>query len=216
MTKAIIFDLDGLLIDSEIISYKIYKEILKKYGHKYSVEEYAANYSGKTEVKNVTRLIADYGLPLTFEQVFAQVQEIEQQLIREGVNLKPGAKELLACLKENHYKTAIATSSKKERALTILKQHNVVECFDQFVFAEDISRSKPDPDVFLKACSKLVENPESCLVLEDSEAGIQAAHAANIPVICIPDMKVPSANYLEMTEAILKSLDEVINYLKNK
>lgn len=65
----------------------------------------------------------------------------------------------------------------------------------------------------MKACDKISERPQECLVLEDREAGIQAAFLANIPVICIPDMKVPNQHYLDMTKAILDSLDEVIFYL---
>ena len=97
----------------------------------------------------------------------------------------------------------------------ILKQHAIADQFDQFVFAEELTKSKPDPEVFLKACGKLSEKPEACLVLEDSEAGVQAAYAANIPVICIPDMKMPSSTHLNMTKAVLKSLNEAISYLQN-
>lgn len=215
MTNAIIFDLDGLLIDSEIIAYKIYQEILQEYGYEFSVKEYAENYSGKTEIKNVTRIIESYHLPLTLEQGIEKVEVLEKGMIAQGVALKAGEKELLAYLKANGYKTAIATSSITERAMGILKQHGIADQFDQFVFAEELTKSKPDPEVFLKACGKLSEKPEACLVLEDSEAGVQAAYAANIPVICIPDMKMPSSTHLNMTKAVLKSLNEAISYLQN-
>ena len=189
MIKAVIFDLDGLLIDSEIVSYKIYKEILNQFGHSFSIEEYAQNFSGKTEVKNVTNLIDTYNLPWTVEVGLENV------------------------LKDNNLKIAIASSSTRDRALTILRQHNIVGYFDEFVFGNEVEKGKPNPDIFLKACDKISENPEECLVLEDSESGIQAAYSANIPVICIPDMKVPNQRYLNMTKAVLSSLEEVIYYL---
>ena len=214
MIKAVIFDLDGLLIDSEIISYKIYKEILNQFGHDFSIEEYAQNFSGKTEVKNVKNLIDTYRLPLTIEIGLNNVLKIESKFLNQGVNLKTGAKELLAYLKDKGFKTAIASSSTKDRALTILKQHNIIEYFDEFVFGDEVEKGKPSPDIFLKACDKLSEKPEECLVLEDSEAGIQSAYSASIPVICIPDMKVPNEYYLDMTKAVLHSLKEVISYLK--
>ncbi|WP_207711019.1 HAD family hydrolase [Romboutsia sp. CE17] len=213
MIKAVIFDLDGLLIDSEIISYKIYKEILHKFGHDFSIEEYAQNFSGKTEVKNVTNLIDTYNLPWTIEMGLNNVFEIESKFLAKGVALKTGAKELLAYLKDKCFKIAIASSSTEDRALTILKQHNIIEYFDEFVFGHEVEKGKPSPDIFLKACDKLSENPEECLVLEDSEAGIQSAYSAGIPVICIPDMKVPNQNYLDMTKAVLHSLEEVVYYL---
>ena len=213
MIKAVIFDLDGLLIDSEIISYKIYKEILHQFGHNFTIEEYTQNYSGKTEVKNVTNLINTYSLPWTIEKGLDNVYKIENRFIAQGVDLKYGAKELLSYLKDNNFKIAIASSSTRDRALTILKQHNIVEYFDEFVFGNEVEKGKPNPDIFLKACDKLSEKPEKCLVLEDSEAGIQSAYSANIPVICIPDMKVPNDSYLNMTKEVLFSLEEVISYL---
>lgn len=213
MIKAVIFDLDGLLIDSEIISYKIYKEILHQFGHDFSIEEYAQNFSGKTEVKNVTNLIDTYGLPWTVEMGLNNVLEIESKFLAQGVDLKAGAKELLADLKDKCIKMAIASSSTEDRALTILRQHNIIEYFDEFVFGHEVKKGKPNPDIFLKACDKLSEKPEECLVLEDSEVGIQAAYSASIPVICIPDMKVPNHHYLNMTKTVLHSLEEVIYYL---
>ena len=97
--------------------------------------------------------------------------------------------------------------------MTRLKQHNIIEYFDEFVFGNEVEKGKPNPDIFLKACEKLSEKPEECLVLEDSEAGIQSAGSANIPVICIPDMKVPNQHNLNMTKEVLSSLEEVIYYL---
>ena len=94
-----------------------------------------------------------------------------------------------------------------------MRQHNIVEYFDEFVFGNEVKKGKPNPDIFLKACDKISVNPEECLVLEDSESGIQSAYSANIPVICIPDMKVPNQYYLNMTKAVLSSLEEVIYYL---
>lgn len=132
----------------------------------------------------------------------------------QDVELKPGARELLLYLKQNHYKIAIASSSTEKRAINILKQHNIIDSFDEFVFGNDVEKGKPNPEIILKACDKISEKPEECLVLEDSGAGIQAAFSANIPVICIPDMKVPNQHYLNMTKAILNSLDEVISYLE--
>ena len=139
--------------------------------------------------------------------------KIENKLLEQGVDLKSGAKELLRYLKDKGFKIVIASSSTKDRALNILKQHNLIEYFDEFVFGHEVKNGKPNPDIFIKACEKISENPEGCLVLEDSEAGIQSAYSANIPVICIPDMKMPDKSYLDMTKAVLNSLEDVISYL---
>lgn len=215
--KAVIFDMDGLLIDSEIISYKLYQDFLRPYGYEFSVDFYAQNYSGKTAVANMNAIIEKYNLPIDAKEGMAQIAVVEKKYIKEGIDLKFGAKELLKYLKDNNYKIALASSSIKERALTILKSHNIQDYFDEMVFGVEIKRSKPYPDIFLKACQKLNEDPKDCLVLEDSEAGIQAAYSGHVPVICIPDMKKPTEKYSNMTECNLKSLLDVIDYLeKNK
>lgn len=213
MTKAVIFDLDGLLVDTELISYKIYKEILAEIGCEFSLEDYAQKFSGKTVVQNIKHLIETYHLPWSAELGFSKVVEIEGRFVAQGVDLKRGARQLLSFLKENDLKIAMASSSIEERALTILRQHDLVDSFDEFVFGYEVKKGKPAPDIFLKACQKISEKPRDCLVLEDSEAGIQAAFSANIPVIFIPDMKVPNQHYLDMTKATLSSLDKVIAYL---
>jgi HAD superfamily hydrolase (TIGR01509 family) len=215
MTKAVIFDLDGLLVDTEMISFKIYKEILAEVGYEFSLEEYAQKFSGKTELQNINILLDTYHLPWTIELGFNKVVEIENGFLAQGVDLKPGARELLSYLQDNCFKIAMASSSIAERAMSILRQHDIVDSFDEFVFGYEVDKGKPAPDIFLRACEKMSEEPEDCLVLEDSEAGIQAAFSANIPVICIPDMKVPNKKFLDMTKATLKSLVEVIPFLSN-
>lgn len=216
MIRAIIFDFDGLLVDTEIVSYEIYKELMEHLGYEFTKSEYARNYSGKTEIKNVNRLIETYHLPWTTEIGLKKVLEVETRLLDQGVALKQGVKELLSFLKENNYKTGIATSSTKDRAIKILKQHNIIDYFNSFVFGDEVEKGKPNPDIFLKACEKLGEKPENCLILEDSEAGIEAAYLANIPVICIPDMKIPAKQYLEKAISVYQSLDNVIGFLQKE
>lgn len=216
MTKAVIFDLDGLLVDTELIAYQIYKDILEKYGYQFTKEEYSQDYSGKSMTVNVPHVIETYQLPWTVEQGLEEVLRAEERLLTYGVELKPGARELLAFLKENHYKIAMASSSIRDRALNILRENGVLDYFGQFVFGKEVEKGKPYPDIFLKACEKLGERPEDCLVLEDSEAGIQAANAAGIPVICVPDMKRPSQRVLDRAAAVLDSLDQVIQYLSEE
>ena len=97
-----------------------------------------------------------------------------------------------------------------------LMQHGIEGYFDEMVFGTEVEKGKPNPDIFLKACEKVKESPETCLVLEDSEAGIQASFSAHIPVICVPDMRKPEFKFQKMTEVILPSLLEVINYLDKR
>ncbi len=215
MKKAVIFDLDGLLIDSEIISYQIYCDILGKYGHSLTIEEYAHTLSRKTAVVNMKNVIASYRLPFTLEEALAFEEEIEKGYLEKGVALKPGVRELLQYLKEHQIKMLLASSSLKDRAMGILAENKVDHYFDAMVFGPEVERGKPFPDIFLKACEKAGEDANDCLVLEDSEAGIQAAHSAGIDVICIPDMKQPGEEFKKMAVCTLPSLEDVIGYLKS-
>lgn len=215
MKKAVIFDLDGLLIDSEAISYQLYQDLLRPYGHSFSIDDYARNYSGKTAVGNMNAVIERFSLPLTVEEGLDFVLTKEQEYLARGVELKPGARELLAWLKEQGCKVILASSSLKDRAVSILKQHDADRYFDDMVFGAEVAHGKPYPDIFLKACEKAGEMPADCLVLEDSEAGIQAAFSAHIPVICVPDMKEPGQEFKKMAERVLPSLFEVLDILRS-
>ncbi|OBX10291.1 hypothetical protein QV09_06380 [Gallibacterium salpingitidis] len=215
MIKAVIFDLDGLLADTEIVSYKIYQDMLAKYQVSFSIEYYAQNYSGKSEKHNLTNIIEQFSLPLSLEDGFKYVEKREMELLEKGITLKPGAKELLQYLIANHYKIGLATSSKKERAEKILKMNDIYQYFDSLTYTNEVKNGKPHPDIFLKASEKLCVYPNECLVLEDSEAGIEAGYRANMCVINIPDMKKPSEQYRKMVIEQYDTLLDVIPYLEN-
>ena len=213
---AVIFDLDGLLADTEIISLKVYQELLKDFGIPFTEETYSREYSGHREEENVQRFLDTYDLPWNFDQTLEKVYELEARILAKGVNLKKGAKNLLAFLQREGIPIALATSSVESRARMILDSNGILALFDHLVFAKDVKRSKPYPDIFLKACSDLNVLPENCLVLEDSEAGIEAAYRARIPVICIPDLKIPAQSFLNKTEQVFQDLDDVRDYLESK
>ena len=122
---------------------------------------------------------------------------------------------LIHKLKDNNYKTIVATSSNRDRVDKILAQAKITEFFDDSICGDEVTKGKPNPEVFLKSCQKLGVNVDEAIVLEDSEAGIQASYDANIKVICIPDMKYPEKQYEEKTFKILKDLTEVTAYLKS-
>ncbi len=214
MINTVIFDLDGLLIDSEYTWYLVFKNIYKDYGYELSMEDYLRIHSGKTLLDNIKIFKESYPVELDIDAGVQRAVEDEAGFVEQGIALKDGALELLHFLNEHGYKIVLGTSSKKDRALKILKYHNIHHFFDDFVVGYEVKRSKPFPDVFLTAAEKVGSKPENCLVLEDSEAGIQAAWSGNIPVICIPDLKMPGEEHQKKTAAILPSLRDVIGWLK--
>ena len=216
MIEAVIFDMDGLMIDSERVTFEGYQHVLKKDNLTMSEETYKT-LLGKT-VKAVYELFAsDYGKQYDVDQVIKEVhQYIADRFENDGVPLKKGLLELLKYLKENNYKTIVATSSHRSRVDLILKQAKITEYFDDSICGDEVTHGKPDPEVFLKACQKLNVSPDKALVLEDSESGINAAYNAKIKVIGIPDMKYPDEKYVQMTYSIMNDLLEVRDFLINQ
>ena len=215
MIKAIIFDMDGLMIDSERVTFECYQERLKDMNLTMD-EEFYKTLLGKP-IKGIYQRFFDvYGNDFPIENVIQDVHQLmAERFETEGVPVKKGLVELLHYLKDNNYKTIVATSSNRDRVDKILAQAKITEFFDDSICGDEVTKGKPNPEVFLKSCQKLGVNVDEAIVLEDSEAGIQASYDANIKVICIPDMKYPEKQYEEKTFKILKDLTEVTAYLKS-
>ena len=214
MIKAVIFDLDGLLLDTEIVAFKVYEELGKRFSFELPLPDFMQNFCGQPLRRNVAYCNERFQLPWSLEEAVEEVLRIEKRLLDEGVDVMPGARELLEFLKQNDYKTCVASSSARERSMRLLEKHDLVNFFDDFVFGPEVEKGKPNPDIFLKAAKKISVEPEQCLVLEDSQAGIQAAYTANMKVICIPDLKHPTEEYVKMATAVKDSLFDVIPYLE--
>ena len=214
MIKAIIFDMDGLMIDSERVTFEGYQEMLKKMNLTMS-EDFYITLLGKP-IKGIYQRFYDvYGQDFPIESVIKDVhQYMAERFEKKGVPLKKGLISLLEYLKAHHYKTIVATSSNRDRVDNILQSADIEKYFDDSICGDEVTKGKPNPEVFLKSCQKLGVNVDEAIVLEDSEAGIQASHAANIKVICIPDMKYPEPEFVEKTYKIFKDLDEVKDFLQ--
>ena len=215
MIKAIIFDMDGLMIDSERVTFECYQERLKDMNLTMD-EEFYKTLLGKPFKGIYQRFYDVYGNDFPIQNVIQDVHQLmAERFETEGVPVKKGLVELLHYLKDNNYKTIVATSSNRDRVDKILAQAKITEFFDDSICGDEVTKGKPNPEVFLKSCQKLGVNVDEAIVLEDSEAGIQASYDANIKVICIPDMKYPEKQYEEKTFKILKDLTEVTVYLKS-
>lgn len=216
MIKAVIFDMDGLMINSERVTFEGYQKVMSSMGMNIT-EEFYKTLLGKTLKTSEDLFHQVYGHDFPMSEVIIQVhQYMAHRFDEEGVPIKPGLLQLLSYLKDHHYQTMVATSSQRSRVNHILDIAHLTQYFDNSICGDEVAKGKPNPEIFLKACEKLGVQPHEALVLEDSEAGIQAAYSGNIKVICIPDMKYPEADYQKMTTCILDSLDQVIDYLKKE
>lgn len=214
MKKAVIFDMDGLMIDSERVTYNEYVKKLAELGHHDFTEELYRNCLGKNKQGICQVFIDHYGQDFPMDEVWDDVHVWIDESLRQYVPKKKGLVELLEYLKANNYKTIVATSSGRARVDEILKNADLTKYFDDTICGDEVTHGKPHPEIFLTACQKLDVKPEEALVLEDSEAGILAAYDGHIDVICVPDMKYPEPQFVEKVTKIIDSLDEVIDYLK--
>lgn len=213
MKKAVIFDMDGLMIDSERVTYNEYVKKLEQLGHFDFTEELYKNCLGKNKQGICQVFIDHYGDDFPMDEVWDDVHVWIDESLRAYVPKKKGLEELLKYLKDNQYKTIVATSSGRARVDEILKNANLTEYFDDSICGDEVTHGKPHPEIFLTACQKLGVPPQEALVLEDSEAGIVAAYDGHIDVICVPDMKYPEPQFVEKVTKIVDSLEDVIGYL---
>ena len=214
MIKAIIFDMDGLMIDSERVTFDGYVIECQKLGYTMTKEFYKT-LLGKP-IKGIYELFQkEFGNDFPIEEVIQKVHQYMADLFEtQGVPVKDGLISLLQYLKANNYKTIVATSSNRNRVDTILSLANIAQYFDDSICGDEVTKGKPNPEVFIKSCQKLGVTTEEAIVLEDSEAGIQAASSAGIKVICIPDMKYPEKEFEQKTFKIFNSLKDVEEMLK--
>lgn len=213
--KAVVFDMDGLMFDTEFLVVKGWDYAGEKLGvgklgymvnktlgvnHEKTKEIFYEDFQDKVDVEKLTELTREY--------VYAYYD-------KHGTPEKPYLHETLNFLKDNNYKMAVASSSRKETVLKHLKNAKILDYFEAVICGDMISNSKPHPEIYLKACNALKEKPSNCYALEDSPNGIKSANAAGMVPIMIPDLIEPDDEIKKLYKAKLNSLGEFITYLKN-
>ena len=210
---AVIFDMDGVLIDSERRSFECYQEVFKEYDYKID-EKFYVKFIGRNVDGIKAVMQEEYGDDFPFDEIYKKKSKLSLELTNKyGVKIKPGVHELLDYLNKENYKIAVATSTRRERALELLEESKIKEKVNYVICGDQVENSKPNPEIFLKAAKGLDIKPENCMVIEDSDAGITAAHAAKMIGIHVPDMKFLEDENKDLAFKILGSLSEVKEYL---
>lgn len=204
--KAFIFDLDGVIVDTAKYHYLAWKELADELGFEFTLEHNEL-LKGVSRVDSLEILLDIGKIELSGSHKKKLLEEKNEQYLSlistmDGRDILPGIQILLHWLKENKILFSLGSASKNARL--ILKSLNLYDLFDAIVDGNDISRAKPDPEVFLEAAKRLRKNPEDCIVIEDAIAGIQAANTANMMSIGIGNIQ-----HLNAADFVLASTEEL-------
>ena len=214
MYNAVVFDMDGVIFDSEVKVVECWQDIAAKY-HIEDIEDTCRGCLGlnREAAKNVFQ--KRYGSDFPYDVYKSEMSELFHERYSDGrLPLKPGVKGLLTYLKEHGKKIALASSTRSELVRRELNDAGLLSFFDVVIGGDMVTRSKPEPDIFLKACEELNILPEYVYGIEDSYNGIRALSAAGIRAIMVPDMVEASDEMRKLAEVVLPDLQIVQRYLE--
>lgn len=216
---AVVFDMDGVLFDTERIGVQCWTEAAEPTGLQ-NAREIARMCIGRTipGTKEVfMEEAAKQGVALDFEKLHEDCARlILEKGERDGLPVKPGVHEILEYLYERKIPVALATSSKKDIVLSHLEKTGITKYFRKIVTGDMVSHGKPAPDIYIKACEELEAAPENVIAIEDSFNGIRSASAAGLHPIMVPDQLQPTEEILLLAETKCDSLLEVRKLLQEK
>ncbi|MBI5304623.1 MAG: HAD family phosphatase [Chloroflexi bacterium] len=215
-TQAVILDLDGLMVDSEPLHSRAFSLFLAHHGiqHEFTVEEYGKYFVGIPVADNTRWLIERFNLPMLPDAVLAQREAIYEDLIADPANLiaMPGVFDVLDELCAREVPLAVASGSPRQQVETILRGLGIAPRFRAVVAGTDVPRSKPAPDVYLRAAERLGVAPAQCVALEDSATGVTAAKAAGMRAIAVPNQYTAHQD-LSHADARVDSLYRVMDWI---
>lgn len=212
--KGLLFDMDGLILDTEKLYTRFWMEAANALGYPMTREQALGMRSLSREF-GAAKLQSYFDKPVSYEEVKQKRIELMDAFIKkEGVEAKAGVQELMAYLKENGIKAAIATSSPLERTEKYLQSVGLKDAFDKLISGYMVKKGKPEPDIYQLAAAELGLAPQECLALEDSPSGILSASRAGCFPVMIPDQDQPAAETEELLFAKADRLDQVISLLR--
>lgn len=210
----VIFDMDGLMLDTEKISMEALEKAGREYGYKIS-SKVVLRMIGMNSKGCDAVFRENFGDSFPLDDIRKLKSKFTSNIINKtGVPVKTGLYELLEFLEQKPVLIAVATSTAKEITERLLKSANILDKFHLIVCGDEVTLGKPNPEIFLKAAYKLNCIPQECIVFEDSENGIMAASKANMIPIMIPDIKEPSKEIEILTHRKFKTLLDAKEYLK--
>ena len=210
---AVVFDMDGVIFDSERALMACWKELSGKYGVRDIETAYLASV-GTNTAKTREIMRSAYGEDFPYDEYAREASGLYHERYDGGrLPMKPGVRALLDFLMRNGKKLALASSTRKQTVVGQLRDAGILDYFQAVVTGDMVAKSKPEPDIFLRACEEIAVLPERAYAIEDSHNGIRAAHRGRLRPIMVPDLLPANEEMRSLSEAVLASLEEVLEYL---
>lgn len=207
--SAIIFDMDGVIFDSERLVLECWEEVGAKY-HLEGMRETFLPCIGTNSVKTKEIVLERYGMDFPYDEFTREASVIFHGIVdRGGLPVKTGVRELLTYLKDYKVPMAVASSTRLAAVTQELEQAGLYKYFSVVMGGDQLKRSKPEPDIYLMTCEKLGVRPTSAYAIEDSYNGIRSAHSAGMKPIMVPDMLPPTEEMRQKSVIILDDLLQV-------
>ncbi|WP_124101079.1 HAD family phosphatase [Ruminococcus sp. Marseille-P6503] len=214
--KAVVFDMDGVLFDTE----KMYLDAWKVLGARKNISgiaETAKKCIGLSVTDTVALLKNTYGEAFPVEEYHKFIEAwVKDKIQRDGLPVKRGAVEILEYLHSIDFTVGLASSTKYHRIIEHLERAGLIKYFKVIIGGDMIARSKPDPEIYRTACKRLGVEPSEAAAVEDSKNGVISAHLAGMIPLLVPDLVAPDGEMLAMSEKCFESLEDVIAYLKRE
>ncbi|NEP19441.1 MAG: HAD family phosphatase [Leptolyngbya sp. SIO4C1] len=211
--KAVIFDMDGLMFDSESVYHHAWQRAINGLGYRFDSQQYLS-LVGQSNAEAERLMQQFFGEAFPFQQFRTDWTRYWQETVQaQPIPLKPGVLALLSLLEQHQVPKAVGTSSTWPEAELTLKGGDVWQRFAHIVTVDQVAAGKPAPDIFLEAAQRLSVAPQDCLVLEDSNAGVSAATDAGMTVVMVPDLQSPSLTSQQSAHAIVDSLHVVYDWV---
>lgn len=212
--QAVVFDMDGVIFDTERLVIEFWKEVAKKHNIP-NIEHTCIQCLGTNRVRTREIFLGNYGADFPFDPYRAEVTELFNTHYK-GVPLptKPGVRELLSYLQEQDIKVGLASSTAQHLVRDEIGTAGLLPYFQTLVCGDMVEHSKPAPDIFLKACEILNADPTKSIAIEDSFNGIRSAHCAGMTPIMVPDQVQPTDEIRALAFHVMPSLLDVLNWLK--
>ena len=214
--QAVIFDMDGVIFDSERLVIECWEVIAAKHNIP-DIVEICMRVQGNNREETGKRFREKYGRDFPYEVYKKEVTALFRDRYGEGrLPLKPGVVKILEELKRNNIPLALASSTRSDIVKLEMEEANLLSYFDVVLGGDMVPRSKPEPDIFLAAAAALQAEPKCCYVLEDSHNGIRAAYRAGMHPVMVPDMQQPTEEIRGIAEAVVENLLAALEYLQER